>query len=246
MDKQSLTAYVFDLDGTLVPSSKEFESKEHHDMFIRFCAKYPTFIVTGAEYQAVCRQVGQKIINFLKGVYSCCGNDYRCQGNEVHVRDFPKPTNPILVSFSEILNNHPHLQKTNNTHLCDHVRYRAGMINFSIAGHSASDEERKSYVEYDETHNDRNIIAERLQKQFGHIFDFRVAGQTGIDITENGHDKGQIYHSLRQNYDRVVFFCDGYTETGNDYPLIIQCTENDKIVRVDSHNETFEVLKGYL
>ena len=55
------------------------------------------------------------------------------------------------------------------------------MVNFSIVGLTATQGERKLYVEYDTSNDERNTITEQFNKQFLEL-DAKAGGETGIDI----------------------------------------------------------------
>ena len=86
-----------------------------------------------------------------------------------------------------------------------------------MVGRNASPAQRKEYHEYDLVSNDRNVIAFELNKKFGDKIQVDVAGETGVDIMEPGHDKSQILHDFTGQ--EVMFFGDRTEKGGNDYTI---------------------------
>ena len=65
-----------------------------------------------------------------------------------------------------------------------HFDERPGLLNFSIVGRNAKQHQRKQYVEWDNTYNDRKNIATEFNNLFSDKYNVvaQVAGETGMDI----------------------------------------------------------------
>ena len=72
-----------------------------------------------------------------------------------------------------------------------HIEYRPGCVNFSIVGRGANFEEREIYKEWDRDEHERLLIAQRFNLEFPQLH-AAVGGETGLDISLKGNDKGQI------------------------------------------------------
>ena len=114
------------------------------------------------------------------------------------------------------------------------------MVNFSIVGRNANQEQRKIYVKWDEDHNERDFIAHNFNLKFPEL-EAKVGGETGIDISPKGCDKSQIVKDF-DSEDVLWFFGDAMHEGGNDLPLA-------KVVHNHRHvlnwNNTWEYLTWF-
>jgi hypothetical protein len=124
-----------------------------------------------------------------------------------------------------------------------HIEERSGMVNFSVVGRNANLEERKLYVEYDRTNNERNYIAELFNLEFKNLI-ARPGGETGIDISPKGADKSQIIYDFDIN-DTLHFYGDRMDSQGNDYPLkkVIVDENLGFAFEVDGWQDTWKKLK---
>ncbi len=60
--------YVFDVDGTLTPSSKEID-KEFEEFFLDFTTNNNVTIVGGSTYDMIKEQLGESICNGVDSVF---------------------------------------------------------------------------------------------------------------------------------------------------------------------------------
>ena len=131
-----------------------------------------------------------------------------------------------------------------------HFDSRPGLLNFSIVGRNASKTERKKYVKYDTSTNERELISNKFNKLFSKKFNIvsQVAGETGLDIIKIGTDKAQILKDFTFQ-DELIFFGDNIQSGGNDYG-IAQVIEYGPYDRTEVHHvknwkETWKILKKY-
>ena len=205
--------FIFDIDGTLTPSRScmdiSFMAK-----FIIFSCKHDVYLVTGSNREKTIEQIGLDVYNRAKRVYNCAGNDIYERGNLVYRNPWTLPDDARRFLLDE-LDYSQFTLKTGN-----HIEKRSGCVNFSILGRNALFEERKIYKEWDEMMNERIDIANRFNLEFPELFAF-VGGETGIDISSKGSDKGQIIRDFSFD-DELHFFGDRMDEMGNDYPLAVE------------------------
>ena len=125
-----------------------------------------------------------------------------------------------------------------------HFEHRPGMVNYSIVGRNANNEERFMYVEWDEHKNERNTIAKQFNELFPEL-EARVGGETGIDIYPKGNDKSQIQADFDPHNDILHFFGDRMDKDGNDYPLKKVIIDNDlgHCYNIKDYKETWKILK---
>ena len=182
--------------------------------FIIFSCKHDVYLVTGSNREKTIEQIGLDVYNRAKRVYNCAGNDIYERGNLVYRNPWTLPDDARRFLLDE-LDYSQFTLKTGN-----HIEKRSGCVNFSILGRNALFEERKIYKEWDEMMNERIDIANRFNLEFPELFAF-VGGETGIDISSKGSDKGQIIRDFSFD-DELHFFGDRMDEMGNDYPLAVE------------------------
>ena len=199
--------FVFDIDGTLTPSRKPIV-KEFKDFFLNFCLTHNVYLVTGSDYVKVVEQLGEEITLAVKRVYCCSGNDVYENGINIYTNTWILPERPHeWLSYNLI-----HSKFPLRTGL--HFEHRPGMVNFSIVGRNATDEQRALYVEYDQHTKERLSLAEEFNSTFPEL-EAKAGGETGLDISPKGRNKSQIM----KDFSEIIFFGDRMDITGNDYPL---------------------------
>ena len=182
--------------------------------FIIFSCKHDVYLVTGSNREKTIEQIGLDVYNRAKRVYNCAGNDIYERENLVYRNPWTLPDDARRFLLDE-LDYSQFTLKTGN-----HIEKRSGCVNFSILGRNALFEERKIYKEWDKLMNERIDIANRFNLEFPELFAF-VGGETGIDISSKGSDKGQIIRDFSFD-DELHFFGDRMDEMGNDYPLAVE------------------------
>lgn len=226
-----MTAYVFDVDGTLTPSRQQIDP-DFRDWFLRFQDTHETYIVSGSDYDKSLEQLGPEILAKAKMVFPCCGNEVRI-GKLITYQSDWKPSIELLSELSSLLEQSRYPVKTGN-----HVEIRTGLVNFSVVGRNANLREREEYKDYDRLSGERDSISLRLQAKFPDL-DIAIAGETGIDIMPRGANKAQI---LKHFVTRpIIFFGDKTRPGGNDFPLA--CV-SDLTHGVEDWTHTWEILKG--
>ena len=92
--------YVFDVDGTLTPSSKEID-KEFEEFFLDFTTNNNVTIVGGSTYDMIKEQLGESICNRVDSVFACQGTQQYKNG-EVQFKEeveWPSHLNEVLRTF---------------------------------------------------------------------------------------------------------------------------------------------------
>ena len=229
--------YIFDVDGTLTPSRGVIDPT-FKKWFLDFCSKNNVYLVTGSDKPKTLEQIGSEIYNKCKKVYQCSGSevyigDYVCYVNAWTLPDDARQwlLNALEDSDFDI--------RTGN-----HIEQRVGMVNFSVVGRNATQQERKAYVDYEAWNGERRHIADLFNADFPHL-EATVGGETGIDIAPKGSDKSQILRDFDQS-DYIHFFGDAIFEGGNDWPLALALTNrnaNYTWTKVESWVYTFNKLK---
>jgi phosphomannomutase len=232
-----MRAYIFDVDGTLTPSSDMIDPN-FHDWFLNFATLNAVYLVTGADHLQTVKQVGEQICTTIKRCYNCSGNSVWENDKEVYHSDFELTDNQDIWLRAQLkLSKFP--LRTGN-----HLEFRPGLLNFSVVGRNADMEERAEYMAWDKATYEREIIAGKFNFCFSGVR-AQVAGETGLDIVYTGQDKGQIIKDFEEV--PVSFYGDNMREGGNDYSLKQKITkrdnEGDIIHSVTDWQHTWELLK---
>jgi phosphomannomutase len=230
-------AYIFDVDGTLTPSSGMIDPN-FRDWFLNFATLNAVYLVTGSDHPKTLAQVGEQICKTVKRCYNCSGNSVWEKDNEVYHNDLEITENQDIWLRAQ-LKLSKFLLRTGN-----HLEFRPGLLNFSIVGRNADMEERAEYIEWDKATNEREIIAGKFNFCFSGVR-AQVAGETGLDIVYTGQDKGQIIKDFEEV--PVSFYGDNMREGGNDYSLKQKITKRDNkgdmIHSVTDWQHTWKLLK---
>lgn len=233
-------AYVFDVDGTLMPARQKLD-EDRANILYQFMMGHDVYIVTGSDYEKTDEQ--------LHGLQNDCHGSYQCSGNELWFKGERVYSNNILISeemldwFNYVVHRSDFSIKTGN-----HVEIRSGLINFSVLGRNANNEQRAKYIKHDSMNCEREHISRLFNQKFG-VYDYKsaVAGSTGLDITMLDKDKSQVYRKLSTEYNQIIFFGDHCLEGENDYPFVNAMTDAsrplDKAWHVSSPDHTFELIE---
>ena len=229
--------YIFDVDGTLSPSRGKIDS-EFLQWFSKFVDKNAVYLVTGSDKPKTIEQITEYVYNRCVKVYQCSGAEVYHRDDVIYKSDWLAPQSLHDALNIELQNNKFPLRTGN------HIEQRTGLLNYSVVGRNCTLGERKLYVEYDIENKDREQTAERLRKDFPDI-EFKVAGETGIDITPIGGDKSQILRDFNNN-DHIYFFGDKTSKEGNDYEIYeaVKNLPNGKAFTVMEWKNTWHILKN--
>ena len=239
-----MNCYIFDVDGTLTPSRDEI-NKDFLKWFLEFVKWHPVYLVTGSDRTKTEEQIGEELFAKVNCVYNCSGNTKHKKGVCVfNTKDLKLEDKPQKFLERKLRNSDFDIK----TGL--HFDSRPGLLNFSIVGRNASKTERKKYVKYDTSTNERELISNKFNKLFSKKFDIvsQVAGETGLDIIKIGTDKAQILKDFTFQ-DELIFFGDNIQPGGNDYGIaqVIEYGPYDRteIHHVKNWKETWKILKKY-
>lgn len=230
--------YVFDVDGTLTPSRGKMDEK-FSSFFFDFCVLNNVYLVTGSDILKTREQVGEVIWDMTKRNYQCSGNDVWERGKNIRTNSLNLPDEIYWQLNVELQNSQFPVR------MGLHIEERPGLCNFSIVGRNAGKRSRQHYISWDNHHNERMNIATRLQKQFP-SFEFKVAGETGIDITVKGNNKSQILNDFNP-LDVIYFFGDKCDKGGNDHEIALAVYNRggeNSTYQVNSWEDTFSYLQS--
>ena len=226
-----MNKFIFDVDGTLTPSRGIIDPK-FKKFFNEFCRGNQVFLVTGSDKPKTVEQIGEDTYNMCHTVYNCNGNDVwqskkNIRTNEWKLCDDAHEWLSVQLTESEF-----HIRTG------QHFEHRPGMVNFSIVGRNANQQERNAYVHWDKASDERNNIAYNFNLKFPKL-EAKVGGETVIDISPKGFDKSQIIEDFDKE-DTTWFFGDAIYEGGNDLPI---ANVVDHFRKVSGWTQTMEYLQ---
>jgi len=226
--------YIFDVDGTLTPSRGQMD-KEFANFFEHFATHNAVYLVTGSDRYKTLEQIPIELYYLCISVYQQSGNEAWQQDHCGYRYEWKVPEDLMFFLNEKLAESKFHNKATNN------IEVRGGMVNFAIPGRPCSLETRHLYKEWDEHKRERENIAAEVMEKFPGIT-AQVAGETGIDIFEEGKDKGQVAEWLPHP---ITFFGDNMQVGGNDHPLAVKLEgySGSKSVQVNNWEDTFRCLQ---
>ncbi len=229
--------FIFDVDGTLTPSRQEIDP-DFEKYMIEFSNENDVYLVTGSNREKTIEQVGDTLFHTAKRVYNCSGSDVYEGDLNVYRDEWDVPEDVEEFLMDEL--HHSKFPIRTGTH----VERRPGGINFSILGRGQGVvlEERDEYVKWDRTHHERKNLAIKIKNKFPDL-EVQVGGQTGLDISPLGRNKGQILRDFSKD-DFIYFYGDMMNEGQNDFPLAdaIRKRELGFTYHVHSFQHTWDIL----
>ena len=228
--------FLFDVDGTLTPSRQKID-KEFSKFFSKFCKTNEVYLVTGSDRDKTIEQLGKTLYNKAKKVYNCSGNSVWVKHKNVYTSQWECPF--ILSSYLELELNASKF----NIRTGKHIEERPGCINFSILGRGEDNMKyRSEYVAWDKDAEERDKLAQNIRRLFPDL-SVTVGGETGLDISQKGHDKSQILQDF-ETHDTITFFGDKTYAGGNDHSIAYAIINQKlgEVHQVNDYNETWEIL----
>ena len=184
-----MKTYIFDVDGVLALPNTPIEP-QFMRWFEHWMLKKEVYICTNNTYQNIVPRLGRRIIDNCQAVFTSGGNSI-WKENKEHVVSTWRPSYE-LISFLESL-----LKMSDfKTRSGPNIEYRTGLINFSLAGKTASEDEIKRYQQWDKISKEKKTFAESIKKAFPNL-GICFGSDTSIDISESCYDKANIYNFLK-------------------------------------------------
>ena len=235
-----MTAYIFDVDGTLTPSRGRIDP-EFGAWFVDFARNHSVYLCTGSDRDKTMEQVGELVYNTCQTVYQCSGNDVWVGDTNIRKNDWRLPDEMWSFLENELY------RSTWKQYTGNHFDERPGLINFSILGRNAMDHQRKYYIEHDQRTGEREAIAKAFNDRYlRNRVQAQVAGETGLDIMPVGAGKEQVLNDFMPQT-VIKFFGDKTMPGGNDHDIaqaVIGWNADSNALQVKDWQQTWSFLRA--
>jgi len=240
--------YLFDVDGTLTPP-KQKAVQIFRRQFFEWLEGKEVYLVSGGSFVRLAEQLSPEVMDRIEGVFACMGNVYYRRKKDEERAWFHEyehkfePSRELLLDLDLEVANSKYPTKTGKHH-----EGRTGMINFSIVGRNATQDQRDEYAAYDAEHKERQAIVKELRKKHPKC-DFVIGGAVSIDIFNKGRDKSQVIreHFKKLSQDAIIHFVGDRIEyPGNDYAIAEAVRKRvfGNVHPVESWKDTAQLLKS--
>jgi len=237
----SEAVYIFDIDGTLTAPRQSMHN-DFLEIFLGWIQEENkvVYLATGSDIKKVREQIPADVIDACSGVFCCLGNQLWENGLVSYERSF-LPSKALI----EDLNLYLEQGATYPIRTGNHIEVRTGMINFSVIGRNASQEQREHYREWDIISQEREDIVDYIKSKYKY-YEVSIGGSISVDIYLKGSDKAQVVSHLRLLHEDApfVFTGDKTDPGGNDYAIIEALEEDDNAqwFKVANWQDTLELI----
>ena len=214
---------LFDLDGTLVESTKTIKNVMVSALKYLKNLGYFLAIVSGASMDKIKNQLKAHLylFNYIfseNGVVSYIIND-----NMLELLDSKDIRDIISEENIQKIVNHV-LKFVINTKLPykrgRFISFRKGMLYCTPIGGDCSLEERQHFIEYDKEFNIRRQLISYLKENLSDInLSLTLGGNIGVCVNPKSWDKSYCLKFIPERFTEIYFFGDRCSPDGNDYPL---------------------------
>ena len=133
--------YLFDVDGTLTEPRQPMV-KDFANLFRILVRSHTVYLVSGSDLDKLKEQVPPDILSDCAGVFSSSGNQLDIDGELIYQNEL-EVDEELTLFLDKCLEETEFHTKTGH-----HIEHRPGMINFSIVGRNATQEQRKDYYNW--------------------------------------------------------------------------------------------------
>ena len=252
----SKNLYLFDVDGTLTESTMTISPRMRGHLEGLMKAGHETGIVGGGMLGKIRDQLNGLEVDHI---FSECGSTYhRLVADSASTGNFYRLVYQNRIRETTFYPEIQELIKAALRYLSGadfplgghHIDIRNGLIYISLAGMTATADERACYITMDKRRGYRQELIAILRKRaeeldIHHTVTICEGGSVGISIYPARWDKVQVLDRiLLDKYDRVYYFGDKYNEDGNDHKIINDLRVTG--IRVNSPHDTDEFLSEVL
>lgn len=217
-----MNIFLFDIDGTLT-EPRQMMTPAFESWFYKWMKLKKVYLVTGSDMNKVREQVSDRIIDNCQGVFCSMANELYMDRELIYQNKLNLPEE-LEFWLREQYEKSPYSVKRGNN-----FEYRAGMLNFSIAGRESSAQERKAYYEWDNANGERKRIADSINLNYRGEVEACVGGQISIDIQNTGNNKSLASKWVRKNDSGALIFFGDKTEIGGN--------DNAIVADISAHND---------
>ncbi len=233
---------VYDLDGTLVISSRQIEN-DMIEMLEKLKKNgYKNVIVSGGSYEKIKWQLRDRI-DLFSMIFSESGAVLHIDDKIIYKKNIVDMIDPtLLAQISSVF--YDVCSKINMPYVGDRIDVRNGLIYLTPVGMEADDELRQKIIQYESEHNFRIELIYKLKElDINDTIDIVKGGKTGVSILPKGVDKTQILEHI-SDIGIICFFGDNCQEDGNDRCLYIhpRCIGYEVV----DYKHTLELLKIFI
>lgn len=212
---------ICDMDNTLCDSCQDISQTMKKEIE-RLVNRGHIFVILGGSkpehlYQQVCRHINVPVYVLGNSGTIICewdGKDMKEVFTDSFSEDNRKKIIKKLENLTEKFNLIPLTSKE------DQIQDRITQITLSILGRNAPSAEKEYY---DPDKSKRKIFVNNLKTSLPE-FEINIGGNTSIDITKKGRNKGggilNFCKLFDYNTDNCIFLGDGIFPGGNDYSVI--------------------------
>lgn len=234
------TTYIFDVDGTLTRPRSRIEP-DFEAFFKTFVTNNKTYLISGSDIGKIREQLPEDILWGCRGVFGCSGAEFWQNGILQYQIDHEFP-DAMVSEFQAFIDDSPYRERHGN-----HIEMRIGMINISVVGRNASQEQRKHYFNWDKIAKERADFVTEFNN-FSRPYEASAGGEISIDIVPQGHNKSMVMPEIlkREPDNCLVFFGDKLAPGGNDAPLgnaLIKAGKPHEAIPVKNFQNTWDELK---
>ena len=238
---------LFDVDGTITESGEIINDSMKH-LIQNISKYYDVGIVGGGKLDKILFQMKDLYFNHY---FTECGCVYYINNSNdnislkniytLNIREH-KLYNKINILVKTALQ---FISQVDYTISGNFIDLRNGMIYISLIGMDANKDERKMFIEKNNTFDYRKKLLNVLIKvamELDIVNDVTICegGSVGLAIYPTENDKIQVLEHIKNKYDEIHYFGDKYTENGNDYKII----NNANVVghSINNVGETMHIL----
>lgn len=250
---------LFDMDGTLTPPRKKV-SREIIKKLKQLSFHADIGIVTGSGYDYLIQQC-KEIWYDIGTVDSSKIILLPCNGTQVYsTSKSPGVFKPVSKEsmrkklgddvFDKLVGCLVHMQFLHVSKKPDHpltghfISYRDSLVNWCPVGRNATDEQRKKFIEYDNTYNSRlsdKVLLEKLLDSLGiDNITLALGGSTSVDIFPTGWDKTYCLNHLK-DYE-CWFVGDSCTNEGNDRTIYEKLKKDERAFITKDPEDTIKII----
>lgn len=214
---------LFDLDGTLVESTKCISDIMLSALKYLKSNNYKLAIVSGATIEKIKLQLKNNF-NLFDYIFSENGLvSFEIKDNNLELisnndikdilleKDIQRIINQVLYF---VINTELPYKRGN------FISFRKGMMYCTPIGGDCSFEERKFFITYDKQFNIRKKLIKYLIDNLSDLnLEFSLGGNIGVCVHPKGWNKSYCLKFIPNKYESIYFFGDRCSPDGNDYPL---------------------------